>query len=418
MPSLTTLPEPSSSELQSSGPQSSGPQSSGLQSSGLTARSQPAPALARSADTPRIAIAGVSGYAGAELARLLLNHPRLANARPTFLGRPEAERTDGEKGLQPLAQGSGESISLTSLHPQLSGLPGADDAHVHPFNWQQLQDEGTGILFLATPHEQSRAWVPQALAAGMRVIDLSGAWRLQHESNRSVYKLADHNPNAAAALQAEAVYGLPELYPPTSPAIADARLVANPGCYATSIILTLAPLVRANLLDLSHGIICDAKSGVSGAGKAPSPTTHFMHAADNLSAYAVFGHRHTGEMLEHLHLTPDQIQFTPHLLPIPRGILSTIYVRLAEPGTLAHIQAVFDRFYADRPMVRIRRSPALPQIQHIVRTGFCDIGFQLGPDGRRLVLISCLDNLLKGAASQAVQNLNIMQGWPEAEGLR
>ncbi len=284
-----------------------------------------------SAEAPRIAVAGVSGYAGAELARLLLDHPRLGNATPTFLGRPE--------GAQPDGSAEAGAISLTSLHPQLSGLPGADDARVHPFTWKQLQQEGTSILFLATPHEQSREWVPQALAAGLRVIDLSGAWRLHNDANRAVYKLHDADPTAAQALQHEAVYGLPELYAPHSRAIETARLVANPGCYATSIILALAPLLLgakhgANLIDLAHGIICDAKSGVSGAGKAPTPTTHFMNAADNLSAYAVFGHRHTGEMLEQLHLTADQIQFTPHLLPIPRGILSTIYVRLSEPGSL------------------------------------------------------------------------------------
>lgn len=384
--------------------------SSERESSELEARSLPVPAHGSRSDAPRIAVAGVSGYAGAELARLLLDHPRLQNATPTFLGRPEGAQPDGS--AEPGA------VALTSMHPQLSGLPGADDARVYPFTWKQLQQEGTDVLFLATPHEQSREWVPQTLAAGMRVIDLSGAWRLQHDVNRAVYKLHDADPKAASALQQESVYGLPELYAAHNSPIASARLVANPGCYATSIILALAPLVRANLLDLNHGIVCDAKSGVSGAGKAPSPTTHFMYAADNLSAYAVFGHRHTGEMLEQLHLTPDQIQFTPHLLPIPRGILSTIYVRLAEHGSLQSLQAVFDDFYAGRPMVRVRRSPALPQIQHIVRTSFCDIGFQLGPDGKRLVLVSCLDNLLKGAASQAVQNLNILQGWPESEGLR
>jgi N-acetyl-gamma-glutamyl-phosphate reductase len=142
-----------------------------------------------------------------------------------------------------------------------------------------------------------------------------------------------------------------------------------------------------------------------------------MYAADNLSAYAVFGHRHTGELLEQLHLNQTDIQFTPHLLPIPRGILSTLYIRLAEPTTTAAIQSVFDDFYATSPMVRVRRSPMLPQIQHIVRTSFCDIGFQLSPDGKRLVIISCLDNLLKGAASQAVQNMNIMAGFHESEGL-
>jgi N-acetyl-gamma-glutamyl-phosphate reductase len=203
-----------------------------------------------------------------------------------------------------------------------------------------------------------------------------------------------------------------------APAIAKARLVANPGCYATSIILALAPLLRAGLVDLDHGIICDAKSGVSGAGKAPTPTTHFMHGADNLSAYAVFGHRHTGELLEQLHLDTSQIQFTPHLLPIPRGILSTIYVRLAAPGSIIKLQSCLNDFYADAPMVRVRRSPMLPQIQHVVRTSFCDLGFQLAPDGRRLIIVSCLDNLLKGAASQAVQNMNLMAGFHQSAGLR
>ena len=198
-----------------------------------------------------------------------------------------------------------------------------------PFDWGQLERESIDILFLATPHEQSRAWVPEAIKHGMRVIDLSGAWRLHDERHRAVYKLEDADPAIAAKLQAEAVYGSPELH---GPAIRHARLVANPGCYSTSIILALAPLVRANLVDLDHGIICDAKSGVSGAGKGLVPTNLFMYAADNLSAYAVFGHRHTGELLEQLNLNRDQIQFTPHLLPIPRGILSTIYVRLERAG--------------------------------------------------------------------------------------
>jgi N-acetyl-gamma-glutamyl-phosphate reductase len=351
----------------------------------------------------RTAIAGVSGYAGGELARLLLRHPRLAGTPPVLLGRP-----------------NDDAIALTSLHPELSGLPHADGLTVSAFNWKQLQRESIDILFLATPHEQSRAWVPEALGHGIRVIDLSGAWRLQQDRNRAVYKLEDADPALAAKLQAEAVYGSPEL---NGPAIAHARLVANPGCYATSIILALAPLLRANLVDLDHGIIADAKSGVSGAGKAPTSTTHFMHAADNLSAYSIFGHRHTGELLEQLHLKSTQIQFTPHLLPIPRGILSTIYARLNQPGSIQSIQACFDEFYSSSPLVRVRSSPLLPQIQNVVRTSFCDLGFQLEPsaaaDGKaqRLVVISCLDNLLKGAASQAVQNMNLMAGWHQAEGL-
>jgi N-acetyl-gamma-glutamyl-phosphate reductase len=348
----------------------------------------------------RTAVAGVSGYAGGELARLLLRHPRLANTPPIFLGRM------GEQDAHP--------TTLTQLHPELSGLPFADELQVSAFDWDQLKRESIDILFLATPHEQSRAWVPEAISHGLRVIDLSGAWRLQSETLRAVYKLEDENPALAAKLQAEAVYGSPELH---GPAIKEARLVANPGCYATSIILALAPLVRANLIDLDHGIICDAKSGVSGAGKALVPTNQFMYAADNLSAYAVFGHRHTGELLEQLSLTEDQIQFTPHLLPIPRGILSTIYVRLSQRHDNAELQSIFNEFYADTPLVRVRRAPHLPQIQYVVRTSFCDIGFQISPNGKRLVLVSCLDNLLKGAASQAVQNMNLMAGWHEAEGL-
>jgi len=352
----------------------------------------------------RTAVAGVSGYAGGELVRLLLGHPRLATTPPLLLGRPDAA----------------ESARLTHLHPQLAGLPHADGLSLAPLDWAQLQQQGIELLFLATPHQQSRDWVPEALARGIRVVDLSGAWRLHCERNRAIYKLHDADPALAARIQSEAVYGSPELH---APEIARARLVANPGCYATSIILGLAPLLsknslRANLVDLTHGIVADAKSGVSGAGKAPTPNTHFMYAADNLSAYAVFHHRHTGELLEQLHLTGAQIQFTPHLLPIPRGILSTLYLRLTAPTDIESLQACFDTFYADSPLVRIHRSPSLPQIQHVVRTNFCDIGFHLAPDAQRLVIVSCLDNLLKGAASQAVENMNLMAGWPQAEGLR
>ena len=215
-------------------------------------------------------------------------------------------------------------------------------------------------------------------------------------------------------MQNEAVYGCPELH---REEIRSARLVANPGCYSTSIILALAPLVQAGVVDVEHGIVCDAKSGVSGAGKAPTSKTHFMYAADNLSAYAVFGHRHTGEMLEQLHLSADEIQFTPHLLPIPRGILSTIYLRLKSPMTPSQVSSIFGEFYRNSPMVRLHATPQLPQIQHVVRTNFCDLGFALAEDGKKLIVVSCLDNLLKGAAGQAVQNMNLMCGWKEEEGL-
>ena len=355
--------------------------------------------------TVRTAVAGVSGYAGAELARLLLAHPRLQDARPIFLGRMvEGDATSGAQAPQTL---------LSDLHPQLASY-GATDAVV-PFSWQRLNDEGIEILFLALPHEQSREWVPQALESGLRVVDLSGAWRLHEASNAAVYKLHDADPSQAATLQNEAVYGLPELH---RDAIRKARLVANTGCYAASIILALAPLVRAGIVDVEHGIICDSKSGVSGSGKAATAKTHFMYAANNLSAYNVFGHRHTGELLEQLGLTSNQIQFTPHLLPIPRGILSTIYLRLKEQTTSHNLETLLRAFYKTSPMVRVHRPSSLPQIQYVVHTNYCDLGFELHEDGKRLVLVSCLDNLLKGAAGQAVQNMNVMLGWNEAEGLR
>jgi N-acetyl-gamma-glutamyl-phosphate reductase len=344
----------------------------------------------------QIAVLGVTGYAGAELARLLLGHPRLAGASPLFLGREGSARE-----------------SLTAIHPQLAGLA-KDQLCVEPFSWELLAARGVKVLFLATPHEQSRKWAPEALARGLRIIDLSGAWRLHHSPHRAVYKFSDEGSPIAANTQSDAVYGMPELH---REAIAKARLVANPGCYATTIILALKPLLAAGWVDVQRGIICDAKSGVSGAGKEPTAKTHFMYAADNLSAYGLFGHRHTGELLEQLNVGADDITFAPHLLPIPRGILATIYVTFREQHTAEEVEACLRSFYAESPMVRIHPAGQLPQIQHVVRTNFCDLGFQLAPDGRRSIVISCLDNLLKGAAGQAVQNLNVMNGWQETEGL-
>ena len=212
-----------------------------------------------------------------------------------------------------------------------------------------------------------------------------------------------------------AIYGLPELH---SEAIRRAALLANPGCYSTSIILALAPWIRAGLVDLEHGIICDSKSGVSGAGKQPTPRTHFVEVDGDFSAYNVFGHRHTGEMLEQLGLDNEALQFTPHLLPIPRGILSTIYVKLARPATAAELEQALCEFYAGKPWVRVFGAARLPQIKFSLNTNYCDIGFSLSPDGKRAVLVSCLDNLLKGAAGQAVQNMNLMFGLDEKAGLQ
>ncbi len=351
--------------------------------------------------TVQTAVVGVTGYAGAELARLLLHHPRLQGKPPVFAGRVEGKD---------LARGG---VPLTEIHPQLANNNGNDGLKLEPFSWELLTKRGVEVLFLATPHEQSREWGPEALKRGMRVIDLSGAWRLTDAANRAAYAFEDDGTELAAATQAQAVYGLPELH---RKAISGARLIANPGCYATSIILPLKPLVAAGLVDLKCGIVADAKSGVSGAGKAPTARTHFMYAADNLSAYSVFTHRHTGELLEQIGVSADEIVFTPHLLPIPRGILSTVYVHFKKAQTREGVAKVYREFFASSPMVRVYEK-TLPQIQYSVRTNYADIGFQLDASGKRAVIVSCLDNLLKGAAGQAVQNLNVMLGWPESEGL-
>ena len=356
------------------------------------------------ANSVQTAVMGVSGYAGLELARLLLHHPRLNGTPPVFLGRPDA---------------TGEAL-LTAMHPQLMNNNGAGSLKIEPFSWELLKARGVEVLFLATPHEQSREWAPKALEQGLRVIDLSGAWRLKAASNRAVYQFDDGNQTDeghchAVAVQTKAVYGSPELH---CEEIRGAQLVANPGCYATSIILALKPLVAAGLGGSGawHCLRCEVGRVRCGQGSHRRKRTICMRPT-TLSAYGVFEHRHTGELLEQLELTDEQIVFTPHLLPIPRGILSTIYLRFTEKRDPQEIEARFREFYASSPLVRISAPGQLPQIQYSVRTNYCDIGFVLNKDGRRCVIVSCLDNLLKGAAGQAVENLNLMCGWGEAEGL-
>ncbi|HZR32110.1 MAG TPA: N-acetyl-gamma-glutamyl-phosphate reductase [Terriglobales bacterium] len=342
----------------------------------------------------KVAVLGVTGYAGLELVRLLSHHPRLA--KPTFL-----RRQNGEVGPE----------NLADVFPALSGNGGYP---LEAFSWSRLKESGVELLFLATPHEVSRSLVPEAAEEALRVIDLSGAWRLKQAQYRAVYGFNDADPATAATLIEKAVYGLPEL---NHDEIARASLVANPGCYSTSVILALAPLLRASLVDRERGIVSDSKSGVSGAGKEPSSRTHFVSVAENVSAYSVFGHRHTGEILEQLALKNCELTFTPHLLPIPRGIMSTIYVHLRQPTDTAAIEECFRSFYSGRPWIRVFAPPTLPQIQFSLRTNYCDLGFCLAEDGQRLVVISCVDNLLKGAAGQAIQNMNVMYGWNETEGL-
>src|SRR5271155_5850108 len=342
----------------------------------------------------KTAVLGATGYSGLELTRLLGRHPR--TAPPLLLRRS----TDTEKDA---SNGNG--------HSPVGGTGS------QPFSWSALEQHGVELLLLATPHAVSRELVPEAIARGLRVVDLSGAWRLKQEQHRAVYGFKDANAKTAAELNELAVYGLPELKP-NADQIPSAALVANPGCYATSVILALAPLLSAEIVDRDHGIISDSKSGVSGAGKEPTARTHFVSVADNFSAYSVFGHRHTGEILEQLALKTSQLTFTPHLLPIPRGILSTIYVHLKREMAASEIQSCFHDFYQGKRWIRIFPAATLPEIQFSVHTNYCDLGFCLARDGRRLVVVSCLDNLLKGAAGQAVQNMNLMYGWDEAEGLQ
>ncbi len=339
------------------------------------------------------AVLGATGYAGCELVRLLLRHPQVKP--PLLLSR----------------EGEG-SARLDEFYPALSS---AVPLPLEPFSWKKIKAQRVRLLFLATPHDLSRELAPEALDRGLRVVDLSGAWRLKDSGNRAVYALTDRDPTKAARWDSASVYGLPELYRRD---IKGAQLVANPGCYATSVILGLMPLARAGLIDRSAGVVCDCKSGVSGAGKNPTSKTHFVEVAGNFSAYSVFGHRHTGEILEQTGLVHDELVFTPHLLPIPRGILSTLHIRLQKPATARQIDRLYREAYAGESFMRCFGSGALPQIQYSLYTNHCDLGFELAPGGRRLIVVSCIDNLMKGAAGQALQNMNIMFGFNEEAGLR
>lgn len=343
----------------------------------------------------KTAVLGATGYSGLELARILLRHPRVK--KPFLLKRSENH---------------GSVRDLADVFPVLSGNGGYP---LQALSWPELKRQGVELLFLATPHEVSRALVPEAIAQGLRVIDLSGAWRLKQQEHRAIYGFEDSDAAAADELTNKAAYGLPEL---NGDRVANATLVANPGCYATSVILAVVPLLKAGVVDRGRGIISDSKSGVSGAGKEPTAKTHFVSVADNLSAYSVFNHRHVGEIVEQLGLATHELTFTPHLLPIPRGILSTIYLQLNRAIAPAELESLFRNFYSGKRWVRVFQTPKLPQVQFSLNTNYCDLGFCLAEDGRRLVVISCIDNLLKGAAGQAVQNMNLMYGWAEDEGLQ
>ena len=343
-------------------------------------------------DPLRVAVVGATGYAGYELARLLLRHPRID--KPTFY----------------LREGNANVRCLTELYPQLRGW---GEAPCKPLSAAAIAKSGADVAFLSTPHEASLELAPELLAANpdLRIVDLSGAFRFREpDTFEHWYKLA----SAQKEILEQAVYGLPELY---AKALPEAQLVANPGCYPTSVILGLRPLIEAGWIDAMRGIVCDCKSGVSGAGKEPKRETHFVEVNENFRAYGLFTHRHTPEVAEHLGLAESDFVFSTHLLPVERGILSSLYVWLKPARTAEEVETLYRKSYAECSMVRVLAAGRLPELQHIAHTNFCDVGFALESKGERLVIVSCLDNLGKGAAGQAVQNLNGMFGYPETAGL-
>lgn len=322
----------------------------------------------------RAGIAGATGYAGQELVRLLARHPAVA--------------------LE-VAMSSGDTAR------RLPALSHVWDHQVAPLDRDRLAS--VEVAFLALPDTAAAEFAPELVDAGVRVVDLSGAFRLKDDSLRARWYPETHRVPPGV------VYGLTERARPTLPS---ARLVANPGCYPTASLLAIAPLADAGLLAPGSDIIVDAKSGVSGAGKTPTERTHFVECHDSVSAYGVFGHRHGAEIEQGL---GSPVVFTPHLIPLNRGILATIYVRLKAGTTEAMLADAYASAYAKAPMVRLRGSD-LPEIKHVAYSNFCDIGWRVDGAGRA-VLVSVIDNLLKGAASQAVQNVNVMFGLPEETGL-
>jgi N-acetyl-gamma-glutamyl-phosphate reductase len=341
---------------------------------------QPLNASRPSAPRPaaRVAVAGATGYTGQELLRLLVRHPAVALTA---------------------AMSSGQASGAARRLPALARLW---DGEIAPLSREALVRDAD-VVFLALPDSAAAEIAPALVDAGVRVIDLSGAFRLRDDAARARwYPETDRLPAGVA-------YGLTER---ERAAVAGARLVANPGCYPTSALLAIAPLADAGLLVPGADIIVDAKSGLSGAGKTPSERTHFCEVHGSLSAYGVFNHRHGAEIEQGL---GREVTFTPHLIPIDRGILSTIYVRVA-PGTAEDaLAAVYERAYQDATFVRLVGS-SLPAIKHVAHTNFCDIGWRVDQSGRA-ILVSVLDNLVKGASGQAVQNLNVMLGIDERTGL-
>lgn len=342
--------------------------------------SEPVVARAVSAGAPRtarVAIAGATGYAGQELVALLGAHPAVTALQPYASDRGGERRIPGWSG------------AIGTLDPTAPAAAPALAAQAD-------------VVFLALPEAASAALAPALLAQGARVIDLSGAFRIVDRAARARWY-----PETADTCGA--VYGLTEL---RRAAIRGAHLIACPGCYPTAALLAVAPLAAAGLIE--GDVVIDAKSGISGAGRAPTDRTHFCECHGNVSAYGVLGHRHTAEMEQELRRT---VTFVPHLVPVDRGILETIFLRVRSGVSDDDIADAYAGAFADAPLVAIT-GDRLPTMKDVAYTNRCDIGWKLDASGGRLIVVSCLDNLRKGAASQAVQNFNLVLGLGETTGLK
>ena len=324
----------------------------------------------------RVGIAGVTGYGGQELLRLAARHPGLE-----VTAAMASSAREGDRAL-----------------PALTGLWAGD---VAPLSAADLA-RSTDAVFLALPEAASAELVPELAARGTRVFDLSGAFRLRSAAARA--RWYPRTPD----LDLPVLYGLTER---CRTALAGARVVTCPGCYPTAALLALQPLADAGAIE--GDVVIDAKSGISGAGKTPSEKTHFSERHGSVAAYGVLAHRHSAEIEQEL---DREVTFVPHLVPLDRGILATIYARV-RPGTAEEeVAGLLEQAYGDAPLVRLRHA-ALPDIKQVAYTNFCDIGWKLDAGSGRLVLVSCLDNLGKGAAGQAIQNLNVAFGLEEQAGL-
>jgi len=336
----------------------------------------------------KVGIYGASGYTGQELLRLLIGHP--------------------DADVVAITSRKFKDMPVSEVYPAFAGMADLRFVDSSP---QQLVSS-CDVVFLALPHGKAMLVVPVFVAAGVKVIDLSADFRLR---DVSVYE-AWYVKHTAPDLLQNAAYGLPELY---RDEVKGANLVANPGCYPTSIILGVAPLLKEGCIDPSS-IIADSKSGVSGAGRDLQLGSLFCEANEGFKAYKIGSHRHTPEIEQELGRIADTavtISFTPHLVPVNRGILSTIYADLKGKISQSEIIDIYRRFYADEKFVRICEGGSLPNISSVRGSNFCDIGCVV--DGRtgRVVIVSAIDNLVKGASGQAVQNMNLMCGLPEDTGL-